>query len=164
MLAATLTLVLALLRAITIWVPAVEGVVYKPDVEMLPTVELPPTLPSTSHVTPVFVVPETVAVNCCFCFRVSGARRGEIVTVTAAREESVRLKIVSTKGSVRAAHRLAIWNLRLLVGRTLVAKVSVLIRSPVLVLSNLEFSGRLQQIRQHLRSQNEPPYVIQQEW
>src|SRR5436190_8435048 len=92
----------------TVWVPGVEGGVYKPEVEMLPTVELPPTVPSTSHVTPVFVVPETVAVNCCFCFKVSGARRGRIVTVTAATDESVRLKIVSTRGSLRTAHRMAI--------------------------------------------------------
>src|SRR5205814_3224191 len=92
----------------TVWVPAVEGGVYKPEVEMVPTVVLPPTMPSTSHVIPVFVVPETVDLNCCFCFKVSGARRGRIVTVTAATDESVRLKIVSTRGSLRTAHRMAI--------------------------------------------------------
>src|SRR5262245_42220999 len=92
----------------TVWVPDVEGGVYKPEVEMVPIVELPPTTPSTSHVTPVFVVPETVAVNCCFCLSVTGARRGLIVTVTAAMDESVRPRIVSTRGSLRTAHRMAI--------------------------------------------------------
>src|SRR5439155_3579043 len=92
----------------TVWVPAVEGGVYNPEVEMVPIVELPPIVPSTSHVIPVFVVPETVALNCCFCFSVSGARRGRIVTVTAATDESVRPKIVSTKASLHTAHRMAI--------------------------------------------------------
>src|SRR5213083_2650499 len=92
----------------TVWVPAVEGGVYKPEVEMVPTVELPPTVPSTSHVIPVFVVPETVALNCCFCFSVSGARRGRIVTVTAANDENVKLKIVSRGKSLRTANRMAI--------------------------------------------------------
>ena len=97
------TLVLALLRAVTVWVPAVDGGVYKPAVEIVPTVELPPIVPSTSQVIPVFVLPETTALNCCFCFRVSGARRGRIVTVTAANDESVRLNVVSRRKSLRTA-------------------------------------------------------------
>ena len=72
---------------------------------MVPTVELPPTMPSTSHVIPVFVVPETVALNCCFCVSVSGARRGLMVTVTAANDTSVRLNIMSRRGSLGSPHR-----------------------------------------------------------
>src|SRR5947207_3957050 len=101
-------LVLALLCAMTVCAPAFAGGVYKPEVEMVPTVELPPTMPSTVHVIPVFVVPETVTLNCCFCFKVSGARRGKMVTVTAATDESVRLKIANTRGSLRAAYGMAI--------------------------------------------------------
>src|SRR5205823_12274699 len=89
----------------TLWLPVVEGGVYEPEVEMVPTVELPPTMPSTSHVIPVFVVPETVALNCCFCVSVSGARRGLMVTVTAANDTSVRLNIMSRRGSLRSSHR-----------------------------------------------------------
>ena len=77
---------------------------YKPDVEIVPTVELPPTIPSTSQVIAVFVVPETVALNCCFCFSVSGARRGLIVTVTAANDATVKENIVSIRSSLRGAH------------------------------------------------------------
>src|SRR5437763_14981718 len=73
---------------------------------MVPTVELPPTVPSTSHVTPVFVVPETVALNCCFCFKVTGARRGTIVTVTTANDEIVRPRIVRRKASLASVVRM----------------------------------------------------------
>src|SRR5437773_8704474 len=116
-------LVLALLRAMTVCAPAFAGGVYKPEVEMVPTVELPPTMPSTSHVIPVFVVPETAALNCCFCFRVSGARRGRIVTVTAANDEGVRLNIVSRRASSRTAHRMAIGATGGLLDCTLLASV-----------------------------------------
>ncbi len=43
----------------------VAGAVYSPEVEMVPTVALPPAVPLTAQVTPVFVVPVTLAVNCC---------------------------------------------------------------------------------------------------
>src|SRR5438067_6853383 len=115
-LAAALTLVLALLRAVTVWVPAFEGGAYKPEVEMVPTVELPPTVPSTSHVTPIFVVPETLALNCCFCFKVTGARRGTIVTVTAANDEIVRPRTVSRNPSLASVVRMAIGPPRWMVG------------------------------------------------
>lgn len=42
----------------------VLGVLYKPVDEIVPTVELPPCTPFTHHVTPVFVVPLTLAENC----------------------------------------------------------------------------------------------------
>src|SRR5215831_13002102 len=109
----------------TVWVPTVEGGVYKPAVETVPTIEFPPTMPSTSHVMPVPVVPETVALNCCFCFSVSGARRGLMFTVIAA-NDGVRLHIASRKGSLRSAHRRVIGPQAegiCSVGCTLLAKV-----------------------------------------
>jgi hypothetical protein len=42
-----------------------EGAVYSPEVEIVPTVELPPATPFTCQVTAVLEVPVTVAVNCC---------------------------------------------------------------------------------------------------
>ena len=47
----------AALVAVTVCVPAVPGAVYKPLVETVPTVLLPPAVPSTDHVTDVFVDP-----------------------------------------------------------------------------------------------------------
>src|SRR3981081_2319380 len=41
-----------------------EGAVYSPEVEIVPTVELPPVTPFTCQVTAVLEVPVTVAVNC----------------------------------------------------------------------------------------------------
>jgi hypothetical protein len=41
------------------------GAVYRPELEIVPTVELPPFTPLTCQVTAVFVVPVTVAVNVC---------------------------------------------------------------------------------------------------
>jgi len=41
------------------------GAVYKPTVLIVPTVPFPPVVPLTCHVTAVFVVFVTVAVNCC---------------------------------------------------------------------------------------------------
>jgi hypothetical protein len=41
------------------------GAVYRPVGEIVPTEELPPTMPSTAHVTAVLLTPVTVAVNCC---------------------------------------------------------------------------------------------------
>jgi hypothetical protein len=40
----------------------VAGAVYRPEVDIVPTVALPPITPPANHVTAVFVVPETVAV------------------------------------------------------------------------------------------------------
>ena len=57
----------ATLVAATVTVPegTFVGAVYSPDVEMVPSVEFPPLMPFTVQVTAVFVVPLTVAVNCC---------------------------------------------------------------------------------------------------
>jgi hypothetical protein len=57
--------VFAALVAVTVCCPAVLGAVYSPTVETVPVVALPPATPSTDHVTAVFVLPVTVAWNCC---------------------------------------------------------------------------------------------------
>jgi hypothetical protein len=50
---------------VTMLVDALDGAVYKPAGEIVPTEEFPPAMPPTSQFTAVFVVPETVAENCC---------------------------------------------------------------------------------------------------
>src|ERR1700734_3370937 len=62
--ALALALVSATLVAVTLWLPACAGAVYRPDVLIVPTVGLPPATPSTDQLTAVFVVFCTVAVNC----------------------------------------------------------------------------------------------------
>jgi hypothetical protein len=56
-------------------VPAVLGAVYKPELLIVPEV--------ADQVTAVFVVPVTVAVNCCVPPVVSDAEVGEMETATA---------------------------------------------------------------------------------
>jgi hypothetical protein len=59
-------LVSAAATAVTLTVAGegtIAGAVYIPEVETVPTVELPPVTPLTCQVTAVFVVPVTVAVN-----------------------------------------------------------------------------------------------------
>jgi hypothetical protein len=60
------------------------GAVYRPDVEIVPLVVLPPVIPLTLHVTAVFDVPATVAVNCRVVDNVTLAEDGDTVTVTGA--------------------------------------------------------------------------------
>jgi hypothetical protein len=59
-----LLLLSATLVAITVWLPAWAGAVYNPAAAIVPTLEFPPVTESTDHVTAVFEVPCTVAVNC----------------------------------------------------------------------------------------------------
>ena len=56
----------AALCAVTVTglVGTLDGAVYRPVKEIVPTKELPPATPFTSQFTAVLVVPETVAVNC----------------------------------------------------------------------------------------------------
>jgi hypothetical protein len=63
------------LVAVTLYVPAVLGAVYRPVAETVPPVAL--------HVTAPLLEPVTVAVNCCVPFVVSEAEVGEIATATA---------------------------------------------------------------------------------
>ena len=58
------------------------GAVYMPDEEIVPTVELPLCMPFTSQLTDVFVVPETVAVNCFDWLVCKLVEAGETVTDT----------------------------------------------------------------------------------
>lgn len=60
----------------------VFGAVYSPPVEMNPTVGVPPTTEFTVHVTTVFVLLVTEAVNCWLAPVISDADVGEIVIVT----------------------------------------------------------------------------------
>jgi hypothetical protein len=62
----------------------VAGAVYTPAEEMVPTVELPPTVPLTSQLIAVLLVPETVALNACDRLSWTLALAGEIPTDTAA--------------------------------------------------------------------------------
>ena len=70
--------------AVTVTVPegAVAGAVYKPEVEIVPTVVFPPVVLFTCQVTAVFVEPVTVAVNCCVAPVCREAVVGEMVTAT----------------------------------------------------------------------------------
>ncbi len=74
--AAAVLVVSAALVAVTVYVPAVLGAVYNPLLLMLPPLAL--------HVTAVFVVPLTLAVNCCVPPVVTDAETGEMLTLTVA--------------------------------------------------------------------------------
>ena len=54
----------ATLAAVTVWLPVCAGAVYKPAALIVPVVAFPPATPSTDHVTAVFVLLATLAVNC----------------------------------------------------------------------------------------------------
>ena len=66
----------ATLVAVTLYVPAAEGAVYRPLVEMVPAVAV--------QVTAVLLLPVTVAVNCCVALVESEAEPGESDTATTA--------------------------------------------------------------------------------
>jgi hypothetical protein len=66
----------ATLVAMTVYVPAVPGAVYKPETEIVP--------PVADHETDVLLVPVTLAVNCCVPFVLSEAVAGVIDTLTGA--------------------------------------------------------------------------------
>ena len=63
---------------------ATPGAVYRPALETVPTVALPPVTPFTCQVTAVLLVFCTVAVNCCVPPTATVADVGEIVTLTGA--------------------------------------------------------------------------------
>src|SRR5205823_10523031 len=56
------------------------GAVYRPELDIVPTVALPPLTPLTCQVTAVLLVFCTVAVNCCVPPAPTVADTGEIVT------------------------------------------------------------------------------------
>jgi hypothetical protein len=61
---------------------ALDGAVYRPVEEIVPTDEFPPATPPTNQFTAVLVVPETVAANCCDRPACTFALVGEIETET----------------------------------------------------------------------------------
>jgi hypothetical protein len=58
------------------------GAVYSPVLPIVPTVVYPPATPSTDHVAPWFVLPVTVAVNCCACPTITVCAEGFTATTT----------------------------------------------------------------------------------
>jgi len=78
--------------------------VYNPLVEIVPEPAAPPNTPSTYHLTPVFVVPVTVAANCFIVFP--------------GRETEVGLMLTATMVTVTA-------ELALLLGSALLTMVTV---------------------------------------
>src|SRR5216110_584317 len=58
------------------------GAVYRPELDIVPTVALPPVTPLTCQVTAVLLVFSTVAVNCCVPPAPTVAATGDIVTRT----------------------------------------------------------------------------------
>jgi len=78
-------LVSALLVAVTVTFETAGtmlGALYSPPVLMVPAVEFPPMTPFTFHVTDVFVVLVTVAVNCFVVFTRTLALVGEMLIAT----------------------------------------------------------------------------------
>ena len=71
-----------MLRALTVTLSCelVVGEEYRPEVEIVPAVAVPPTVPFTSQVTLLSVGPVTAAENCCDAPAVTVAVVGEIVT------------------------------------------------------------------------------------
>jgi hypothetical protein len=76
------TVASAALTAVTVTLGPgiVAGAVYRPPDEIVPLVELPPAAPFTCQLTFEFVVPETIAVNCCVALAARTTLPGETVT------------------------------------------------------------------------------------
>jgi hypothetical protein len=78
----------ALLVMVTVCEPLADGAVYSPLVVIVPVLAAPPNTPSTYHLTPVLVVPVTMAANCFVAFPATVTEVGLMlivmtVTVTA---------------------------------------------------------------------------------
>jgi hypothetical protein len=75
-------LVSATLVALIVTEPTgtVEGAVYKPPLEIVPTVEFPPATPLTLQFTVVLEVPPTAVLNCCVCETPTEALVGDTFT------------------------------------------------------------------------------------
>ena len=74
----------AILRAVTVIMRdgATVGAVYRPDEEILPVLELPPTIPFTTQFKRRLLVPDTDAVNCSVRPTRKVEDLGEIETLT----------------------------------------------------------------------------------
>ena len=84
------------------------GAVYRPELEIVPIVALPPVVAFTCQVTVVLLVFSTVAVNCCVPPTATVADAGEIITVTATGvcvvERPPQLKISNALNPAAASH------------------------------------------------------------
>jgi len=84
------------------------GAVYRPELEIVPIVALPPVIAFTCQVTVVLLVFSTVAVNCCVPPTATVADAGEIITVTATGvcvvERPPQLKISNALNPAAASH------------------------------------------------------------
>ena len=84
------------------------GAVYRPELEIVPIVALPPVVAFTCQVTAVLLVFSTVAVNCCVPPTATVADAGEIITVTATGvcvvERPPQLKISNALNPAAASH------------------------------------------------------------
>jgi hypothetical protein len=58
------------------------GAVYNPVLSIVPTVTYPPATPFTDHVAPSFVLPVTVAANCCTCSTITVCAEGLTATTS----------------------------------------------------------------------------------
>jgi hypothetical protein len=76
-----------------------QGAVYTPDVEIVPTVPLPPAMPLTFQVTAVLVLPVTVALNCCVLNPATEALVGETLTLIADGCDTATLTALDTPPS-----------------------------------------------------------------
>ena len=84
------------------------GAVYRPELEIVPTVALPPVTPFTCQVTAVLLAFCTVAVSCCVPPTAIVVDAGEIITLTATGvcvvERPVQPKISNALDPAAASH------------------------------------------------------------
>jgi len=80
----------------------VVGAVYNPAEVIVPTVELPPATPPTSHVTAVLLALLTVAVNICVPPALNVTLAGETLTVTG-KAATGQLPLLADAGAVVVA-------------------------------------------------------------
>jgi hypothetical protein len=95
-LAVAILVVSAFAIAVTVTVDGVgtvAGAVYRPEVEIVPKVVLPPVIPLTCHVTPVLVVLVTVAINCCVVLTCIVTVAGTTVIVTGSPDKTVTVAL-----------------------------------------------------------------------
>jgi hypothetical protein len=94
-------LVSALLVALTVTFDGegtIFGALYSPPVLTVPNVEFPPVTPFTFHVTEVFVVLVTLAVNCLVAVTRTLALVGEMVTAIGSAFTTVTAALPATAG------------------------------------------------------------------
>jgi hypothetical protein len=101
-----LLVVSAALVAVTVWVPAWVGALYRPEALIVPTEEFPAATPSTDHVTALFVVFSTVAVNCVVVLTATLTEVGFSETLTGGEGGGLALFIPPQPTNVKAIAKL----------------------------------------------------------